>query len=458
MELLDGNILIIDDDTDVLETARMYLKQKFSRVMAISNPEELESLLKMNDFDAILLDMNFERGEMEGEEGILWLKKIKTISPDTSVIMVTAYGDIGLAVETMKEGASDFILKPWKNEKLLGTILASLELKRSKTEYNRLKGAHERVARDIDKGFEEIIGISPAMNRTFELIEKVADTDANVLVLGENGTGKELVARALHRLSSRKDEVFIRVDLGAIAETLFESELFGHIKGAFTDARSDRAGSFELAKGGTIFLDEIGNLTLPLQAKLLTVIQNREVRRVGSNKIIPIDVRLICATNMPLYEMSEKEKPDFRKDLLYRINTVEIRVPCLRERVEDIPLLADHFIRLYSRKYHKSGILLGERLMRRMKSYAWPGNVRELQHAIEKGVILADQGRIPEEIIVIGNKIKPVHKEEPATLEDMEKRMILQTVDKYRGNLSQVARELGITRATLYRKMNKFGI
>ena len=458
MELLDGNILIIDDDTDVLETARMYLKQKFSRVMAISNPEELESLLKMNDFDAILLDMNFERGEMEGEEGILWLKKIKTISPDTSVIMVTAYGDIGLAVETMKEGASDFILKPWKNEKLLGTILASLELKRSKTEYNRLKGAHERVARDIDKGFEEIIGISPAMNRTFELIEKVADTDANVLVLGENGTGKELVARALHRLSSRKDEVFIRVDLGAIAETLFESELFGHIKGAFTDARSDRAGSFELAKGGTIFLDEIGNLTLPLQAKLLTVIQNREVRRVGSNKIIPIDVRLICATNMPLYEMSEKEKPDFRKDLLYRINTVEIRVPCLRERVEDIPLLADHFIRLYSRKYHKSGILLGERLMRRMKSYAWPGNVRELQHAIEKGVILADQGRIPEEIIVIGNKIKPVHKEEPTTLEDMEKRVILQTVDKYRGNLSQVARELGITRATLYRKMNKFGI
>jgi DNA-binding NtrC family response regulator len=458
MELISGNILIVDDDMDVLETARMYLKQKFSQVKAISNPSEIDPLIKANDFDAILLDMNFGRGEMEGEEGIYWLKKIKSISPESSVIMITAYGDIDLAVETMKEGASDFVLKPWKNEKLFGTIMSSLELKRSKTEYNRLKGAHEKVAKDIDKAFEEIIGISPAMNRTFELIEKVADTDANVLILGENGTGKELVARALHRLSSRKDEVFIRVDLGAIAETLFESELFGHVKGAFTDARTDRAGSFELAKRGTIFLDEIGNLTLPLQAKLLTVIQNREVRRVGSNKNIPVDVRLVCATNMPLYEMAERENAGFRKDLLYRINTVEIRVPPLRERLEDIPLLAEHFAQLYSRKYHKTGISLSDKLMEKMISYSWPGNVRELQHTIEKGIIMTEKGQIHEGILEVGQKTSKREVADILTLEEMEKRMVEASLSKNRGNLSQVARELGITRATLYRKMDKFGI
>ena len=458
MDLLDGNILIVDDDTDVLETARMYLKQKFSQVKAITNPAEIDSLVQANDFDAVLLDMNFGRGEMEGEEGIFWLKKIKSISPDTSVIMITAYGDINLAVETMKEGASDFILKPWKNEKLFGTIMSSLELKRSKTEYNRLRGAHEKVAKDIDQAFEEIIGVSPAMNRTFELIEKVADTDANVLILGENGTGKELVARALHRLSSRKKEVFIRVDLGAIAETLFESELFGHVKGAFTDARTDRAGSFELAKGGTIFLDEIGNLTLPLQAKLLTVIQNREVRRVGSNKTLPLDVRLVCATNMPLYEMAEREKAGFRKDLLYRINTVEIRVPSLRDRIEDIPLLVEYYTKLYARKYHKSGITVSEKILKRMKSYSWPGNVRELQHTIEKGIIMSEGGKIPEEILQEDRKPKPLYYEDIVTLEEMEKRLIEESLVKNRGNLSQVARELGITRATLYRKMKKYDL
>lgn len=458
MELIDGNILIVDDDMDVLETARMYLKQKFSQVKTIGNPSEIDPLIKANDFDAILLDMNFGRGEMEGQEGIYWLKKIKSISPDTSVIMITAYGDIDLAVETMKEGASDFVLKPWKNEKLFGTIMSSLELKRSRTKYNRLKGAHEKVAKDIDKAFEEIIGISPVMNRTFELIEKVADTDANVLILGENGTGKELVARALHRLSSRKDEVFIRVDLGAIAETLFESELFGHVKGAFTDARIDRAGSFELAKGGTIFLDEIGNLTPPLQAKLLTVIQNREIRRVGSNKTLPVDVRLVCATNMPLYEMAEREKAEFRKDLLYRINTVEIRVPALRERVEDIPLLAEHFTKIYSRKYHKTDITLSEKLMKRMKSYSWPGNIRELQHTIEKGIIMAEKGQIQEGILEAGQKTSKRDIVDIVTLEEMEKRMIEESLNKNKGNLSRVSRELGITRATLYRKMNKFGL
>jgi len=458
MDLIEGNILVVDDDPDVLETARMYLKQKFSGVKVLGNPANIETLVQAHDYDAVLLDMNFGKGEMEGGEGIYWLKRIKAISPDTSVIMITAYGDVNLAVETMKEGASDFVLKPWKNEKLFGTIMAALELKRSKTEYNRLRGAHEKVARDIDHAFEEIIGVSPAMNRAFELIDKVADTDANVLILGENGTGKELVARALHRLSSRKNEVFIRVDLGAIAETLFESELFGHVKGAFTDARSDRAGSFELAKGGTIFLDEIGNLSLPLQAKLLTAIQNREVRRVGSNKTIPVDVRLVCATNMPIYEMADREKPGFRKDLLYRINTVEIRVPALRERPEDIPLLAEYFTGIYARKYHKTGISLGDRLINKMKSYSWPGNVRELQHTIEKGIIMAEGNRIPEEILGEWKKPAPVVIHEAITLEEMEKKMIEESLVKNQGNLSQVARELGITRATLYRKMNKFNL
>jgi len=458
MELIKGNILIVDDDTDVLETARLYLKQKFSHVFAIENPEEIDQLLENQDFDAVLLDMNFERGEMEGWEGIYWLKRIKAANPDTTVIMITAYGDINLAVETMKEGASDFVLKPWKNEKLFGTIMAALELKKSKTDYTRLKGAHEKIAKEIDNAFKEIIGHSPVMKRAFELIKKVADTDANVLILGENGTGKELVARALHRLSSRQNEVFIRVDLGAIAETLFESELFGHVKGAYTDAKSDRPGSFELAKGGTIFLDEIGNLTLPLQAKLLTVIQNREVRRVGSNRSIPVDVRLICATNMPIYHMAEKEKTEFRKDLLYRINTVEIRVPALRERVEDIPLLAEHYIKIYKRKYNKSGIVLGERLKNKMKSYSWPGNVRELQHTIEKGIILAEQGKIPEEVIYMNKKVKHVYTEDTMTLEDMEKRMIAQAINDHHGNVSRAAKELGITRATLYRKMEKYNL
>jgi DNA-binding NtrC family response regulator len=459
MELVEGNILIVDDDPDVHETARLYLKQKFSQVKAIENPDELELLLKTNDFDAILLDMNFRRGEMEGGEGIYWLKRIKSASPETSVIMITAYGDINLAVETMKEGASDFVLKPWKNEKLFGTIMSALQLKRSRSEYNRLKGAHEKVVDDIDKSFQDIIGISPVMNRTYELINKVAGTDANVLILGENGTGKELVARALHRLSARNREVFMRVDLGALTETLFESELFGHVKGAFTDAKTDRAGCFELAKGGTIFLDEIGNLTLPLQAKLLTAIQSREIRRLGSNRVIPVDIRLICATNMPLHQMVDKDKPEFRKDLLYRINTVEIVVPPLRERTEDIPLLADHFLDLYSRKYHKPGIRLEDKLLKKMISYAWPGNVRELQHTIEKGVILADQGRIPEEILTTEKKKKTrVEQKDVTTLEDMEKMMIIQSLEKNQGNLSRVAKELGITRATLYRKMEKFDL
>ncbi len=458
MELIDGNILIVDDDSDILDTAIMFLKQKFKNVTGVANPARVESMINEKDYDVILLDMNFRKGDMEGVEGIFWLKKIRQIDQDVTVIMITAYGDIKLAVETMKEGASDFLLKPWKNEKLFATILSALELKHSKIALKKLKGAQERISEDIDKPFAEIIGDSPAMNRVFELITKVADTDANVLILGENGTGKELVARALHRLSSRRSEVFIRVDLGSLTETLFESELFGHVKGAFTDAKSDRAGSFELASGGTIFLDEIGNLSLPLQAKLLTAIQSKVIKRVGSNKEISIDARLVCATNMPLYSMTEKEKAEFRRDLLYRINTVEIRVPSLIERNEDIPLLAKHYLKIYSRKYNKKGLKIEGSLLKKMASYAWPGNVRELQHAIEKAVILSDGKLIEDHGMVIQRGNIDHDANDPLTLEEMEKVMIEKSVLKNKGNLSKVAGELGITRATLYRKMEKFGI
>lgn len=458
MELINGNILIVDDDKDVLDTAIMFLKQKFKRVTGLEDPGGIVKMISKSEFDVILLDMNFRKGDMEGKEGIYWLKKIREADQEVTVIMITAYGDIKLAVETMKEGASDFLLKPWKNEKLFATILAALELKQSKIALKKLKGAQERISEDIDKPFAEIIGDSPAMNRVFELITKVADTDANVLILGENGTGKELVARALHRMSSRRSEVFIRVDLGSLTETLFESELFGHVKGAFTDAKSDRAGSFELASGGTIFLDEIGNLSLPLQAKLLTAIQSKIIKRVGSNKEITIDARLICATNMPLYSMADKEKPEFRRDLLYRINTVEIRVPSLKDRQEDIPLLARYYLKLYSHKYNKKGLKIDPSLLKQMASYTWPGNVRELQHTMEKAVILSDGEYIEDQGIIVDRGKTSQDAEEPVTLEDMEKVMIERSVQNNKGNLSKVAGELGITRATLYRKMEKFGI
>jgi len=458
MDLIPGRILIVDDDRDVLDTAIMFLKQKFTRVAGLEDPSRILDLMGEEEYDVILLDMNFRKGEMEGTEGIYWLKKIRKADQEVTVIMITAYGDIKLAVETMKEGASDFLLKPWKNEKLYATIFAALELKQSKSALKKLKGAQERIYEDLDKPFSEIIGDSPAMNRVFELITKVADTDANVLILGENGTGKELVARALHRLSSRRSQVFIRVDLGSLTETLFESELFGHVKGAFTDAKSDRAGSFELAGGGTIFLDEIGNLSLPLQAKLLSAIQAKIIRRVGSNKDIAIDARLICATNMPLYAMAEKEKPEFRRDLLYRINTVEIRVPALRERREDIPLLVDHYLRNFGAKYSKRKLKIEPALLEQMETYLWPGNVRELQHAVEKAVILSDKNVIDDPSLFFQKGKIPQDMEEPVTLEDMEKVMIERSIQKNKGNLSKVAIELGITRATLYRKMEKFEI
>lgn len=452
-----AKILIVDDDQDVLESARMFLKQEFASVVIEANPARIASHLDADDFDVILLDMNFKRGVNDGEEGFFWLEKILTSNPGIVVILITAYGEIDLAVKAMKNGATDFILKPWKNQKLLGTILAALQLRQSRREVEKLKNTQEKLFDTIGKQYSDFVGSSPSIMRVHELVDRVATTDADVLILGENGTGKELVARDIHRKSARHDKVFIAVDLGAITETLFESELFGHVKGAFTDARQDKPGRFELADGGTIFLDEIGNLSLPLQSKLLTVIQSRTVQRVGSNKLVPVNFRLICATNMPLHEMVFDKR--FRQDLLYRINTVEIRVPSLRERLEDIPELSAHFLQMYGRKYNRPGMKIAKNVMTQMRRYPWPGNIRELQHAIERAIILSEEQVISSERLLISTThYDQATLQRPVTLDDMEKQFIQQTLQEHEGNVSHTAKALGMTRTALYRRMRKHGI
>lgn len=452
-----GKILVIDDDEDVLLSVSLLLKKHVELVYTEKDPTQIPILLKNEDYDVILLDMNFTRDVTSGSEGFHWLSRILEIDPSAIVILITAYGDIEMAVRAVKEGATDFILKPWQNEKLLATISASLLLRKTKLEAHHLRYQRRQLSDDLDQKYHDIIGKSTPMQDIFITIDKVAKTDANVLILGENGTGKEMVARAIHRQSNRADKVFISVDMGAISETLFESELFGHVKGAFTNAREERAGRFEVASGGTLFLDEIGNLPLPLQAKLLTVLQNREVVRVGSNKSRPIDIHLICATNMDIGKMISENR--FRQDLLYRINTVEIKLPPLRERIEDISLLAEHFIQVYARKYQKPIKTLSLPALKKLEKYRWPGNIRELQHAIERAIIMSDSRvlrpddflltpqEIPQDGIVFNHY----------NLEKVEKIVIQKTLKKYNGNVSQAAKELGLTRASLYRRMEKYG-
>ncbi len=452
-----GNILIIDDDRDILETARMFLKQEVSGVTIEEAPARIPDHLGRQDFDVILLDMNFSKGLNDGEEGFYWLKQILEVDPQAVVILITAYGEVDLAVKAMKLGATDFILKPWKNQKLLGTILSAIQLRQSRKELEKARRTQEKLSSDLDIGFTDFVGESPAISRVRELIDRVARTEADVLLLGENGTGKELVARAIHRQSLRKDKAFISVDLGGITETLFESELFGHIKGAFTDAKQDKPGRFEIASGGTLFLDEIGNLSIPLQSKILTVLQQRKIQRVGSNKEIPVDFRLICATNMPLYDMIVEKK--FRQDLLYRINTVEIRVPPLRERPDDIHLLADHFLNQYTRKYKRHAIRIDKSIFAKLKKYHWPGNIRELQHAIERAVILSEEKVIRSaELLIASSPAKEKESNPKLTMDEMEKRFILQSLDDNDGNVSQTAKALGMTRPALYRRMKKHKI
>ena len=453
-----GKILIIDDNEDVLLAAKLLLKKHAHDVIIEKNPKKIPFLMNNDTYDVILLDMNYSQDITSGKEGFFWLEKILEIEPSTVVILITAFGDVEMAVKALKVGATDFVLKPWQNEKLLATISSAIKLKKSYKEVDKLKQAKKLLESDMNQPFKDIIGVSDAMKNVFSVIDKVAKTDANVLILGENGTGKELIARALHQRSMRKDNVFVGVDMGAITETLFESELFGHKKGSFTDAKEDRAGRFEVANRGTLFLDEIGNLSMPLQSKLLTVLQNREVTRIGSNKSTPVDIRLICATNMPLHDMVQDNT--FRQDLLYRMNTVEIKLPPLRERMEDIPLLADHFMKTYCNKYRKQIKKMAAATLKKLQKYSWPGNIRELQHAIERAVIMSEGSVLnPDDFFFLSEKADAKKDmSDNYNLDEVEKVVIQRAINKHSGNISKAAKELGLTRASLYRRLEKHGL
>ncbi len=453
-----GKLLIIDDDEDVLYSARLLLKQHYAIVRIEKDPAQIPAILKDETYDVILLDMNFSGDATSGTEGFTWLKKILEIDPSAVVVLITAYGNIEMAVKAIKEGATDFVLKPWQNEKLLATISSSMKLSESKQEIEELLSKQKQLTSDLDSQFQEIIGRSEKMMRVFDTIRKVAATDANVLIVGENGTGKELVARAIHRQSKRHDNIFLGVDMGALSESLFESELFGYIKGAFTDAKEDKAGRFEVASGGTLFLDEIGNLTRNLQMKLLTVLQNRQVTRLGSNVPKPIDIRLISATNLPMDELKSESR--FRQDLLYRINTVEVQLPSLRERAEDIPILADHFLGTYCRKYAKLPKRISPEAMNKLTRYHWPGNVRELQHTMERLVIMSDSDTLEADSFSLSpDEPRPESMSlNSYQLDEAEKLLIIKAVSKHDGNLTKAAKELGITRAALYRRLEKHGL
>ncbi len=455
-----GKILMIDDDEDVLLAAKLLLKKHSHHVIIEKNPKKIPFLLNNDSYDVILLDMNFSKDITSGKEGFYWLSQILEKDPSAVVILITAFGDVEMAVRALKEGATDFVLKPWQNEKLLATISTAIKLKKTYKEVDKLKKAKKQLEEDINQPFKDIIGKSASIQKVFDLIDKVAKTDANVLILGENGTGKELIARAIHQRSNRHDASFVGVDMGAITETLFESELFGHKKGSFTDAKEDRTGRFELANGGTLFLDEIGNLSMPLQSKLLTALQNREITRVGANQSISVDIRLVCATNMPVHDMVNDNT--FRQDLLYRINTVEINLPPLRERQEDIPLLADHFLVKYAKKYRKNVTGISDDARLRLRKYNWPGNIRELQHAIERATIMSDNDRLEAEDFFFLSENRVGSSQEVQSdnlnLDEVERSIIQKAINIHDGNISKAAKELGLTRASLYRRLEKHGL
>jgi len=452
MNLRQTNVLVVDDDRDVLTAVRFLLKPEVKTIITEPNPENLRRILAENKVDILLLDMNFNSSINTGNEGLFWLRQVKTWNTRTQVIMITAYADIDLAVKCLKEGATDFLVKPWHNEQLLSTLKEALEKQTS--------NGKKHVDVKAKKAPIAIIGESEVMQKLFYKLEKIAPTDANVLILGENGTGKDLIAQEIYRLSLRKNKPFIKVDVGALTDTLFESELFGHKKGAFTDAREDRVGLIEEANEGTLFLDEIGNITLQQQAKLLTVLQNRQVTRLGSNVPIPIDMRLITATNVSLAVLSNEQR--FRKDLIYRINTVEITAPPLRERKDDISLLTRHFLKMYAEKYLKPELILSEPALIKLMSYSYPGNVRELQYAIERAVIMADSATLKAEDIIFSpieqKTNEPLLLQSGSNLEELERTAIMQVVDKHQGNISKAAKELGLTRAALYRRLEKYDI
>ena len=452
-----SDILILDDNKSVLTALELLLQSEFDNIYTLKNPNSLISTIQQQNIDVILLDMNFTAGINSGNEGIFWLNQIQKYDPTISVIMITAYGDVELAVKAVKEGAFDFILKPWDNSKLLSTIHASLKLRKSKIDNVSLLKTTHTLKQELKPLSQLLIGQSEPMKQVMEIVKKVAATDANIFIMGENGTGKELIANEIHMYSNRNEEVMFRVDMGAISETLFESELFGHAKGSFTDAKEERIGKFEAADKGTLFLDEIGNLPLSLQAKMLATLQNRTIIKLGSNTPIPIDIRLISATNRDLNAMISDGL--FREDLLYRINTITIELPPLRDRGNDIVLIAEYYLSKYANKYEKHGLKINQKAMQKLLKCNWPGNVRELQHTIEKAVILADDKVLNENSSILNDDSTNFQGDlQNLTIEEMEKEMILTSIHKEKGNLSAVAKKLGITRQTLYNKIKKYGI
>ena len=447
-------ILIVDDNKSVLSSLELFLKHKIGKVVTCSNPNQIPSLLREERIDLVLLDMNFAAGINSGNEGLFWMREILKTDPQMVVILITAYGDVEMAVNAMKEGATDFVLKPWDNQKLLATIQSGLALRKAKRELKEVKQQQQQLQQDLSQSLGAFLGKSTAMEAVFKSIQKVAKTDASILILGENGTGKELVAREIHRLSNRTNKLFLAVDLGSISETLFESELFGHTKGAFTDAKEDRAGRFQTASGGTLFLDEIGNLSLPMQAKLLTAIQNREITPLGASKPISVDIRLLCATNKNLKEMVKAGL--FREDLLYRINTIEIDLPPLRDRGSDILLIAKHYLKQFAYKYDKHTLTLSSKAAEKILEYKWPGNVRELKHAMERAVIMCEGNSLePEEFFSQNSQSTVALGSSPLSLDDAERLLIDASIKRHKGNISNVAKELNIGRQTIYRKIEK---
>jgi two-component system, NtrC family, response regulator HydG len=449
-------ILIVDDDAEVLLAAELVLKRQFATVVTACTPASIELLLTRHNFDVILLDMNFTAGATSGEEGIHWMKAAQRLAPDARIVLMTAYGGVNEAVHAIREGAADFVVKPWDNAKLIATVSAVARLARADREVRQLRG-QQRALNDVGDRAGRIVGETGGMRQVVADVEKVARTDANVLITGENGTGKELIARAIHHRSTRAERPFVSVDLGAITESLFESELFGHRKGAFTDAREDRAGRFEAASGGTLFLDEIGNLSLAMQAKLLGALETMTVTRVGSDRLVKVNARVLCATNLTPEQLRDPKR--FRQDLLYRINTIEIRIPPLRERSGDIALLVEHYARHYARKYGRSPPPLPEAALNRLRQYSWPGNVRELKHAVERAVIMSEEGHFALDSVVLPAPVAvPAGSPSTMNLDELEKQAIEQALAHFQGNLTRAAQALGLGRTTLYRKMARHGL
>lgn len=457
-----ARILIIDDQEDILLAARLLLKRHFASVVTLRNPATLGELVQRNAFDVLLLDMNFSAGAEEGAEGLALLTQVLSLDPQAVVVLITAHGDVSLAVEAMKKGAADFVTKPWENERLVATLLAASNLRRSRIEATEFRARSQGLA-EATRIEGQMIGTSAAMLRVFQIMRRAAPTDANVLILGENGTGKELVAREIHRLSGRAEQAFVRVDLGTLSPQLFESELFGHRRGAFTDAKQDRIGLLRAASGGTLFLDEIGNVPLHLQSKLLTALERREVTPVGGEKAQPIDVRLISATNLSPHRLADENV--FRQDLLYRINTVEIGLPPLRERPEDIAPLLEHFIAIYSEKYNVPPKRLSAAALDRLTAHGWPGNVRALRHAVERAVILSEESMLEPgdfSLATVGQSaigaLPASLPAEASKLDAVEKEAILRALEAHGRNISRAAEALGLTRPSLYRRMQKYGL